>query len=80
MHPIIGRRGGLALFVVAWIPLAVLLASMFALAGAAPWLDAVILIVPTAIVYAFVCLSTWYVSRSVPLLLASDAINSSVDC
>jgi hypothetical protein len=67
MHPILGGRGGLALFLTAWIPLAVLLATMFALAGATRWLDAVILIVPTADIYAFVCLSTWYVCRSLPL-------------
>ena len=66
MHPILGRAGRLALYLVAWLTLCVLLAGIFTRFGLA-WTEALALLAPLCLVYAFVCLSAWYVSRALPL-------------
>lgn len=60
MHPILSHPGRLLLYLVAWLPIAGLLAILFAISGGIPWLQAAVLAVPMALVYAFVCLASWY--------------------
>ncbi len=70
MHPILGRVERLAAYLVVCLLLAVLAAGLFTRFGLG-WLEALALLVPLFLVYAFVCLSAWYVSRASPLTTSS---------
>ena len=65
MHPILIRRRRLALYLVAWIPAAGLLAFMLAQRRTAS--EAVMLAAPLALAAAFLSLGTWSLCRSLPL-------------
>ena len=89
MHPILAQRGRLALYLVAWLPVGGLLATLLRLSGWLPgWPAALVVAVPASIAYAFVCLSAFYLCRAVPLHtpplrlvtthLAAGAISASV--
>lgn len=65
MHPILGRAQWLAAYLGAWLVVCVLVAAVFARLGLS-WLEALTLLLPLFVVYAFVCLSAWYVSRATP--------------
>jgi hypothetical protein len=67
MHPILSRPGRLGLYLMAWVPLTGILAGLLVLSGALTWLEAGVLAVPLALVYAFLCLSSWYLCRSFPI-------------
>ena len=66
MHPILGRAERLAWYLAAWTVTAVLAAAVLTRLGLT-WLEALALLVPLFLVYAFACLSAWYVSRAMPL-------------
>lgn len=66
MHPILARLSRTAAYLAAWIAAALLLSVSLARPGVAT-LDAAAFVVPTFAVYAFVCLSAWYVCRAVPV-------------
>ena len=66
MHPILGRIDRLALYLGVWLTGCVLVAGVFTRFGLG-WTEALALLVPLFLVYAFVCLSAWYVSRATPL-------------
>jgi two-component system, LytTR family, sensor histidine kinase AlgZ len=66
VHPILADRRRLNLYLLAWNPIALLLALVLALGSGLSWLQSVVLAIPLALVYAFVCLSGWYISREVP--------------
>ena len=66
MHPILGRVDRLAVYLSVWLTACVLVAGVFTRFGLA-WIEALALLVPLFLVYAFVCLSAWYVSRATPL-------------
>lgn len=67
MHPIIADRKRLALYLLAWIALAVLLALLVLEASGTALARAVLLTLPPTLVYAFVCLAAWYPSRATPI-------------
>src|SRR3954470_16342396 len=67
MHPILARPGRIALYLAIWFPLGLLLAALLALQGALGWTDAVLVAVPSAIAYGFLCLSAWYVAAGSPV-------------
>jgi two-component system sensor histidine kinase AlgZ len=67
MHPILARRGRLALYLGLWVLVGLLLAALLAGEGRLGWEVAVIVALPLATAFAFVCLSAWYVSRGLPL-------------
>lgn len=68
MHPILAERGRLALYLAAWVPLGGLLATLLRLSDwLTTWLAALVVGVPAAIAYAFVCLAAFYLCRAVPL-------------
>src|SRR5262245_3228301 len=80
MHPILSRAERLAAYLSAWLIVAVLLAAVLTREDIT-WLSALSLLLPTCLVYAFVCLSAWYVCRATPLtssgamrVLASSAM------
>jgi hypothetical protein len=69
MHPFLAR-GRLGPYFAAWLPIGALLTALVRLAGAASWLEAAVLVAPLAVVYAFICLASWYPCRSLPLTAA----------
>lgn len=66
MHPIFSRFERLAAYVTAWLLFGVLLAAVFTRLGLS-WIAALALLLPLSLIYAFVCLSAWYVCRATPL-------------
>ena len=66
MHPILARVERLAAYLTAWLVVAVLLATVLTRQDMT-WLAALMLLLPICLVYAFVCLSAWYVCRATPL-------------
>ena len=66
MHPILGRVDRLAVYLAVWLAVCVLVAGVFTRFGLG-WIEALVLLAPLFLVYAFVCLSAWYVSRATPL-------------
>jgi len=84
VHPILGRVERLAAYLAAWLIVCVLLAAVFTRLGLS-WLEALALLLPLLLVYAFACLSAWYVSRATPLrtsslfrVLASSGLAASI--
>ena len=83
MHPLLARRSHLALYVVLWLIVGSLLAALFTAHGL-HWPGAFIIALPLAVVYSFICLSAWYVSRGLPLTataavrVAASALAASV--
>ena len=73
MHPILARGGRLALYLGFWIFVGVLLASLLVTQARFDWREASLVALPLALAYAFVCLSAWYVSRSMPLAVTGAA-------
>ena len=67
MHPILARRGRLALYLGLWVLVGVLLAALLAGEGRLEWRAAALVALPLATAFSFVCLSAWYVSRGLPL-------------
>ena len=55
------------LYLACWMPNAVLIAILFVYSGRLDWIPAFALALPMTVVYAFICLSSWYLCRSLPL-------------
>ena len=66
MHPIFRSRR-LGLYLLAWLPIAAVLAVLFAKQGRLSWLVSAGTALPLCLIYAFICLSAWYACRSLPL-------------
>jgi two-component system, LytTR family, sensor histidine kinase AlgZ len=67
MHPLIARRGRFLLYLLAWIPFAILLANLLVLTGGLGWLEGATLSVPLALSYGLICLAPWYMCLVLPL-------------
>ncbi len=67
MHPLLENRGHLALYLVAWLPIGLALATALALSGAFGWTAAIAIGVPLALVESFICLGAFYFCRAVPI-------------
>ena len=67
MHPILARGGRLALYLGLWAAVGALLGVLLAAQIGLGWRQAGLVALPLAFLYAFVCLSAWYVSRGMPL-------------
>ncbi len=63
MHPILARGGRLALYLALWVAVGVLLGVLLAAQIGLGWSRPACVALPLALLYAFVCLSAWYVSR-----------------
>jgi LytS/YehU family sensor histidine kinase len=68
VHPILGDRGRLAIYLVTWLPLGALLALLLEAAHGIPRLEAFVLMVPLTDALGFVCLSAFYLCRAAPLV------------
>ena len=67
MHPILAHPGRLGLYLGAWLPPSSgLLATVLANLGGLPWMQAITIAIPLSLVYAFVCLGSWYPCRAMP--------------
>jgi hypothetical protein len=67
MHPLLVSGAALAIYLVGWVPLAALLVYVLEASGNLGWEASAAIAVPACLVYAFVCLSPWYVVRMTPL-------------
>jgi hypothetical protein len=67
MHPILAKRSLLGLYLAVWVPVGGALAVLLALSGDRPWAEAAAVALPLTVPYAFICLSSWYLCRTVPL-------------
>jgi two-component sensor histidine kinase len=67
MHPLIAGQGRQSLYLLAWSPLALLLAYLMVMMGGLAWLEAATLSVPLALFYALICLAPWYMCLALPL-------------
>jgi len=72
MHPILARAERLASYLAAWLVVAGFLATVLARQDLT-WSAAFLLVLPVCLVYAFVCLSAWYICRATPLTTSSAA-------
>jgi len=67
MHPILGERRRLILYLFAWVPLGAVLLFLLTFQGDLSWPRALAMVIPLCLIYAFVCLSAWWSCRSTPL-------------
>jgi len=67
MHPLLESSRRLALYLLAWIPLLALLVYVLWASGGMTWMDAAAVLAPSCLVYAFACLSPWYICGTLPL-------------
>ena len=67
MHPILASRRHLALYLMAWLPVAALLTVAMMITGWGGWVQSLLFVFPMVVVYAFLCLSAWYPCRAMPL-------------
>jgi hypothetical protein len=67
MHPILSNRLRLALYMTSWLVVAALLAGALTVVAGRTMTRALIEAVPMALLYAFMCLSAWWVCRAAPL-------------
>ncbi|HYK87898.1 MAG TPA: histidine kinase, partial [Acidobacteriota bacterium] len=67
MHPILAGKRNLALYLVAWSPIAALLAALLVYSGHIGWGAALVFAAPMSVIYAFFCLAGWYLCRAFPL-------------
>ena len=66
MHPILSQLRRLGLYLLAWVPLAALLAYLMDVTGGLTPSESVALAFPLCLVYAFICLSAYYSCRATP--------------
>jgi sensor histidine kinase YesM len=66
MHPILARPERLTAYLAGWLIIGALVSASLRGQGLALG-EALVLVLPLFLVYAFVCLSAWYVCRAVPL-------------
>jgi two-component system sensor histidine kinase AlgZ len=67
MHPILARKGRLAPYLAACLPLAGILAALLTRPGGFPVAQALLVAVPLMLLWAFLGLAAWYPCRSAPL-------------
>lgn len=67
MHPILSHLRRLALYLLAWLPLAALFRDLIRPAGNLSVAGSFALALPLCLIYAFICLSAYYSCRSTPI-------------
>jgi two-component system, LytTR family, sensor histidine kinase AlgZ len=76
MHPILGDRRRLAIYLLLWQLIGLLL--MVGLRASSAWTTSAAFFLPLCVLYAFVCLSAWYVCRAYPLDAGSRVLNATL--
>jgi sensor histidine kinase YesM len=67
VHPFLTQSGRLGVYLLGWIPLTAILGGLLVLAGGLSPLEAASLAAPLGLLYAFLCLSSWYLCRAFPV-------------
>jgi LytS/YehU family sensor histidine kinase len=67
MHPILKSRNGLLTYLVAWIPLGIMLGLILGVYGHLRLMEGISLTFPVTLLLAFVCLLPWFTCRFLPL-------------
>ncbi|MBI3450259.1 MAG: histidine kinase [Acidobacteria bacterium] len=67
MHPLLGRGAWLGIYLAGWLLPGLLLAGLFVLSSDATWAIAAALAMPLAFLQAFLCLTSWYLCRGLPV-------------
>jgi sensor histidine kinase YesM len=67
MYPIFAHKRALTLYLASWMPNAILIATLFVFSGRLDWISALALALPMTLIYAFICLSSWYLCRFFPI-------------
>ncbi|MES1261656.1 MAG: histidine kinase [Acidobacteriota bacterium] len=67
MHPILQSWRRFATWMAGWIPVGAILVLVAHLSGRMRYMEAALVMAPATLVFAFVCLSPFYVCRSLPL-------------
>lgn len=71
MHPILANGRRRLAYLLAWLPLGLLLALLLVTAGGSTWRHALGVALPSMLAYAFVCLATYWLCRVLPLRVAT---------
>jgi two-component system, LytTR family, sensor histidine kinase AlgZ len=67
VHPILESRQRLAFYLIAWLPIGFIFTVILKRGGLASWSEAVLVAAPMSLLYAFMCLSAWYVCLAAPM-------------
>src|SRR5580658_2207475 len=67
MHPLLTPIHRFGLYLLAWVPLALILIYLMAVPGRLGWIEAAALILPLCLICQFVCLSAWYSCKAAPI-------------
>jgi len=67
MHPILARKSYVAAYVLLWVAIGALLAALLMMRGTLTLAEAAQIAAPLSVVYAFFCLTPWYMCRHLPL-------------
>jgi two-component system, LytTR family, sensor histidine kinase AlgZ len=67
MHPILESPKRILIYLAAWTPMLMLLAYVLWASGGVSWRDALAVLAPACLIYAFACLSPWYICSTQPL-------------
>jgi two-component system sensor histidine kinase AlgZ len=67
MHPLLNRGSYLGAYLAVWLPLACLLVFLIKVSGGIGLFEAVVVVVPMAVLFAAACFSAWYTCRATPL-------------
>jgi two-component system sensor histidine kinase AlgZ len=67
MHPVFAETRRLRLYLIGWLPMAALVGRVLVISGGMTWVDAATFVLPSTAIYAFVCLSAWYLCRIFPI-------------
>jgi len=78
MHPILASGRRVLLYVLAWALILALLAAILWASGRVDWQTAVRGLAPACLLFAFVCLSPWYLCRALPLRAPNRAVAPSL--
>ena len=71
MHPILESPRRILLYLTAWVPILGLLTYVMWASGKMTWTDGAAILTPACAVYAFACLSPWYLCSTQPLRFAN---------
>src|SRR4029077_7747863 len=77
MHPLLTRESAaniperptsrLGLYLLSWAPITAILTYLMAKPAGLGWWNAILLVGPLCLIYAFVCLSAWYSCKAAPI-------------
>ncbi|HQR68051.1 MAG TPA: histidine kinase, partial [Thermoanaerobaculia bacterium] len=73
MNPILATSGHFRPYLLAWVPLTAITGTLLVLGARLTPLEAAFVTPPLTVVYAFLCLSSWYLCKAVPVGAATLA-------